>query len=376
MRRLILALLMLLTLPVSAADFKSHVIALPIGHGSSQFSLANSFTLDHADDQLEWIVQCSAATTITTLLPRYGVRTGTPPELIASIQGVGTDGNPDGTIKGGASPASVAFTPPADVTWNGTIRRLTLANTYACARGEWIAIVIAYSSGTIDGSNSSSFNDVITASPNSTAPYAIQNNAGARTRGVLTPLVGWASATNTYGVPVETVSVTQFSSDSTPDEYALKFTFDAAYGSTFQVNCVLVSIRTPAASKSILISLYEGTTALQTVTWDGDFVPTAASANRPNLTVCFDEATLATLNFGTTYYLGFAPQETSANFAITVMDMDAAGDLTAFPGGTDFYLSTRSDAGAWSDTTTSRPVVGMIITGWTEPTGRRRIIGG
>ncbi len=116
------------------ADAKQMLLGAPAPVRTA-LSFSN-FSLNQNTDQLEFVFQAPEAITITKLGYRYGVRTGTCPTYIHSLQGVGTDGNPDGAVKGGGSPASKTFTPPADTTFNGLFKYNTLDNAYTCARGE------------------------------------------------------------------------------------------------------------------------------------------------------------------------------------------------------------------------------------------------
>jgi hypothetical protein len=190
------------------------------------------------------------------------------------------------------------------------------------------------------------------------------------------PFWGYRSASKSFGFLPETNATTSFSSDSTPDEYALRFSLPAASCSTFSVVGMAWNGSTPAAAKTVVLTLYDGTTALQTVTWDSDVARAAATTNS-QMTFYFDEATLSVLTCGTVYRLAMAPQETASNLAVKVFTFDTAGDLGAVTGTVEWYLSTRTDAGAWTDTTTSLPLIVPLLQDVTEPAGSGgRIIGG
>lgn len=323
--------------------------------------------LDGTTDALEFIVQAPEAATITHLGFRYGLRALTPPTYRVSIQGVGTTGNPDGTIKGGGSPASATFTPPASTAWDGLWQWIALTNSYTCARGEFMALVIDYSSGTVNATNCSTFTSQFTGQTARTGfPYVIHNDATVRTRQANYAPWGYKSASATYGMPWQASVNTAYSSSSTPNEYGLAFEIPGA-GCTYQVAGVRAVITSPAATKSILVSLYDGTTALQTVTVDGDALRVAATAGT-SVEYYFDEVTLSTLNGDTTYYLGFAPQETAANLALSCWQAASAQDAAAPGGDGNWYLVTRS-GGAWTSDLTMRPVCEPILASYTAPTG-------
>src|SRR5262245_6559267 len=103
-----------------------------------------TLALNQSTDTMEFIWDSyDNGLVISRLGFRYGTRTGTPPTYRISLQGVDGSGLPDGTIKGGGSPASATFTPPADTSWNSTWQWINLSNTYTTAnRGEKLATVI------------------------------------------------------------------------------------------------------------------------------------------------------------------------------------------------------------------------------------------
>lgn len=325
-----------------------------------------SSTLDGSTDAAEWIFDAQEAATITKLGFRLTSKTGTSPTFKISLQGRTGGGVPDGTPKGGGTPASATFTVTSitagDWTW------ITLDNPYTCTRGERLSIVIAYDSGTIDGSNSIAVSiacDVF--GVRCGFPIGIANASGSRTRASGTPLYGYASSSRTFGFPVKAFTETQYSSTSTPDEYALGFTIPSGFGATMQIGGVRITGRCGAAAKSLLVTLYDGTTSLQTVTFDTDDYVSNASGFR-SMDYIFDETTLSTLTVGSMYRIGFAPQDTAHNFALCVMETSTSADLDAFPGGTDFFLSTRVDGADWdTDSTTKRPIAEFLIEDFTEP---------
>jgi hypothetical protein len=332
--------------------------------GGASFS---NFALDQTTDQAEWIFQARDAITITRLGFRYGARTGTPPTYRISLQGVGSTGNPDGTIKGAGSPASKTFTPPADTSWNGLWKWQTLDNAYTCSRGEFLAAVVDYSAGTVDGSNNSTFTSVVGYETGQIAgfPYAIQNNAGTRARQGNMSVYGYGSAGTAYGNPMQAVNQLSHTLSTTPDEYALAFNLAAGYGSTYKVAGVRANLQMPAGG-SLKAQLYSGTTILQTMTFDTDDL--AITSQRPG-ELWFQDAALTALSFGTTYRIGFQPQDAAGNYFFQSVGLAAAADAAAYPGGTQLWSSSRTDAGAWTDDLTARPLVELILADMTAGGG-------
>lgn len=354
------------------ADANLITIGMPLRVNA--ISSFQGFALNQTTDKMEIIFQAPEAATVTKLAFRYASRTGTPPTYKISLQGVDSSGNPDGTIKGGGTPASKTFTPPADATWNNTWREQTLDNSYACARGEFLAFVIEYSSGTVDGSNNSTFTITNSMTPGMGFPYAIQNDAGSRTRQANVPAFAYLSSSKTYGCPMVT---TLSQSITTTTEAAIKFALTSGIASTFKV----VGARFHGSldvTQTLTMTLYDGgnagdTTPLQTVTLDTDAA--RASATNAFFDLYFDEVTLSTLTVGNSYRLSLVVS--GGTNSLNGFGVNAVGDWSAWSGGSMFGLSTRT-GGNWTDTTTSRPFIDLILadlTGGSSGSGIAGLIG-
>lgn len=330
-----------------------------------------NFTLDGSTDALEYIFQAppgAASYSITRLGVRLGTITGTTPTYRLSLQGVDGSGNPDGTIKGGGTPASVTFS-PSGLGWsNNTWHWVDLDNAYSASPGELLAHVVDYSSGTVDGSNNASFTSTVgTNYTNLAFPYSITNNATVRTK-VATAMAcrAWGTSSVAYDFPSLSFTSTTYNSGSTPDEYALKWTLPADWGATYKVRGVRVMLGLAAAA-TMTVKLYDsdGSTVLQDIAWDTDHT-TGTSARWKQ--ILFNESSLSSLSFGTAYRIGFVPSS-ATNHSINYMDVDAAADWDAWPGGQNVLTSTRTDAGAWTDTTTRRLFCELVLADITEPSG-------
>ena len=342
-------------------------VGLPIPFGTDAATFA-AHTLNETTDQWEAIVYVPQGKIITQLGFRYSAQTGTPPTYKISVQGVTTAGIPDGTIKGGGSPASQTFTPPADTTWNNTWRWITLANSYTSA-GEPLAFVIAYDSGTVGAGNNSAINTTLVSAP-WRVPYINSNNNGSRTRSALLPLYGYRTSTEVYGYPVTNFSAASYSSDSTPDEYALRFNIPTDFCDTYTVIGLRAYLRIPAAAKTVNINLYDtdGTTVLQQVAWDTDISTGAATTAMAEF--YFPDNGLSTLDAGSTYRIGFQPQDTSTSLGLYTISSTDNASLGYTPFGTAWYLDTRTNAGAWTDNSTvnlERPYMELILGDWNIP---------
>lgn len=328
-----------------------------------------TFALNESLDVWATVFSLPTNIAITTVGFRYGVRTGTPPTYKISLQSVdASNGRPSGTVLGGGSPASKTFTPPADATWNSTWQWLTLDNAYTTT-GAIIALVIAYDSGTINSSNTGSFTTALNSGSVANLSYGFTNNvSGSPQKSQTAGVYGLRDASRTYGNPIVTLSNTQFSSDSTPDEYALRFMIPTTFCETFKISGFSAQLGGLVTGKTMVINLYDtdGTSVLQTFTWDADMVA-LAGFNCALVTIYFPEASLATLNAGSVYRLGFAPQETGALATLLTYDYDSAASLSSCPFGAEWYLNTRTNGGAWTNDSTvnyRRPGINLIFADW------------
>lgn len=349
------------------ADAKRLTMGLQLGAGTASAPAFSNFTLNQNNDAITWIVQASEAATITRLGVRLGVITGTTPTYRISAQGVGTTGLADGTIKGGTNNALKTFSPSGLGQTDGDWTWYTLDETFAVTRGEYFAIVVDYSSGTVDGSNNASFSIGITNTMEPCFPYPIQTNAGSAAKQAIFPTVGWGSASVAFGRPIETLTSTSFSAGSTPDEYACKFTLPAGWGSTFKLLGCRLPTGLSGTGQTLTFILYDsdGATELQNVTHDMDFI---SATNTRMGYFYFDEATLATLNFGSSYYLALRPDGTGTA-SVRTIGVDADDDAAAWPGGTIFAQATQTDDGGFSTDVKTRMDIELIFDDITEPAG-------
>lgn len=335
---------------------------------ANDLSLQN-FAMNHAGDQIEFLIQAKEAISITRLGFRSASKTGTTPTYKISLQGINSSGRADGTIKGGGSPASATFS-PTSLSWsNATFQWLTLDNAYACTRGEFLAVVIGHDSGTIDGSNYMSVTTTTTNAVHRFPCYVTYDgNTSTATRSG-TPLVGYGSSGTAYGAPIQSASQTSFNSGSAADELATRFTLPSGWGNTYQVAGFRM-LGAFAAGGTTKFNLYSGggasdTTVIASATFTHDYV---SSNSGGNFLFYFSDTTIPTLNFGSTYRLGIQPQG-AQNVTINWMGVASQADFEAFPMGQNFGYSSRVDGGNWTDDLTQRLAIEPILVDITEPSG-------
>jgi hypothetical protein len=99
----------------------------------------------------------------------------------------------------------------------------------------------------------------------------------------------------------------------------------------------------------------DGSTELASVSLDSNV---RVSANPGVFHSYFDSE--ITLTKDTNYRLSFMPT-TVTNASLMVGSYPTAAVLDALPGGQECHYTARTDAGSWSETTTKRPLMGVIV---------------
>lgn len=327
---------------------------------------ATNFAVDANNDGWGVVFQPETTDAITHVGFRYGARTGTPPTYTIQIEGVDASGFPDGADIGGGSPTAVTFTPPADTSINGLWQWKTLTNSYNPTDATPLALTIRYSSGTIDGSNFSSFTrSLVDVSASSHGfPYAVSLTAGTWAANAGTHIFGYKTATERHGTIVQGVFTTNTSTSG--QRSTMKFNIPATRGSTYQVAGFRCVARLPAAAGSYKYGLYNAAgTALQEVTMDSDHI-SAAGTTLPSR-FFFDIDSLATLSNGTDYYIGFE-SVSSSTVGLKGYQLAEADDRTAFSNGTNRCYSLWNGA-SWADDTTVVPQLDLILADITVASG-------
>lgn len=324
-----------------------------------------AFTLQTTTDSIEYLFQCEKAVTITQLGYTYGVRTGTPPTYQIDLEGINlTTGRADGTIKSGTN-AKATFTPPASTAQDGTTQYKTLTSSYACTKGEFLAMVIKYSSGTIGAGNNGSFAYQLGWSNFAYGfPYSVTVNTGAGTKRAGPPVFAYTDGTTYYGNPIQTMTQDCYSNAV---EDGITFTIPSTWCSTIKLKGVAWYGATPSAAKDTVVNLYSGvaagsTTVLDTATLDGDVLDANGSSRVTKVLFTTETA----LTCGNGYRIAFAPVSAASSFCLESAVVGANSDFSAWPWGINTFFSTRT-GGNWTDTTTKRPEVKFIFSDITAP---------
>lgn len=321
-----------------------------------------AFALDDSAEAVAYLFQAETSNAVTDLGFRVNARLGTPPTFVISIEGVDSSGNPDGVAI-----VSQTFTPPADNTWNGTWRWITLGSSWTPTKGQIYAIVIRYSSGTINASNGMQF--TTTLQPVSSGivglPYRATYTAGAWTKVSNSGVgpFGYKTASGVFGLPAQSVYTTTVATSGHRQAAAINLPVD--FGTTFKVAGIRGYFRSPNAGQSYKICVWDssGTELATTGTLDADAM--GSIGGEASSTGIF--TTTPTLNFGTEYYYGIE-SVSSSTVGIRGITLASAADRAAYPQGENRCLATWNGS-SWTKDTTTLPILDLLFDDVTVPTG-------
>jgi hypothetical protein len=299
--------------------------------------------------------------TITHVGFRQGTTTGTPASGSHKIglYTVDSGGLPTATDLGGGSPTEVTFQPTSandnKFVW------VALTNSVQIARGTFYAVVLQNNADTsANGITCAQRLSSFGWGPSDALPYGLTYAASTWTKSTSAfrqQIFGLKSSSMAFGCPIETGAVTPNVS-TTGQRVTTKFTLPSGWGSTYKIKSARNAWRVGAAAGSYIFGIWNSAgTLLQGGTLDSDIV--RAVATNGNMLLTFADTTLATLAFGTTYYVGLESVSASLvnSLGITLTNAD---DQLAFPLGTDVCYSLWNGS-AWVDTTTIRPCTTLIL---------------
>lgn len=321
---------------------------------------ATAITINASGDRMGWVFQCPKSGTLDWFEFLLTTFTQATNGLRVSFQTVDpTNGNPDGTqdqfrdITSGLASGNW-MTPPGVMTHDGTnggVKRTVTA-------GEWIACVIDFVSwaasdsvGITPGWNLVVADNLLAYVANaSTGTYAKNDGCG---------IFALKYADGTYAqfplfasVPAKTTTTTTFNSGSTPDERGLRFTIPIAarmLGGWVRLD----------ADAACDIVLYDsgGAVVAGPLAIDSDIRQQTTGQNAP-----FIWPAPVDLAASSVYRLVVKPG--ASNISLYQVTVESNARLGAFPLGTSAHLTTRTDAGAFSDTDTAYPLMGLLLNGF------------
>jgi hypothetical protein len=348
---------------VNAGPIFLPALQLPGGPLASGLALG-SIAFDSATDRAAWVGRAPVTDSLQTIYLRTGTVT-TGCTLDVRVETV-TNGRPSGTLLGTNTNASVVVDNADDNVW----KTATLTAAASLTKGQEFAIVVVVSSGTPNMNLAAPPGSLVTYAILAHYPLTLQDTGGGTwaTQGAgwewivqfasagVVPLVG-LNPTSGAG------TITAFNSGTSPDERALRF--------QAPMKCRVAGLRLAmfniAAGGDFTASLWDATgdvdgEALAQASIDGDFALSATQDGYVDLLF----ATPVELSAGTTYYAGVRA-DTANNIGLAEFsNANVTNALRGFQGvDASMYLSTRTwtagAAGAWSDTTTTLPLIYLIV---------------
>lgn len=335
------------------------------GQGPGALGSATNVSLNGTGIGIAWIEQAQTTDPITRFHFRVGARTGTPPSYVGAIETLDTSGKPSGTDIGGGSPTAKIFTPPASGAWDGTVQEITFTNPWTPAScGDKFAITIRYSSGTCDASNLLSFTRVYGNSMLDSVHFPANATlaAGAWTLQTTRGNIAWGTASTMYGRLILGGQTTA-TANTAGHRSGMYFTLPAGFGTTYQVDHVVITGKLGAAAGSTKVAIWDTSgTVMASHTIDADCSVSPAS-NRTTV-IHFD--TPATLNYGQKYYVGF--EVISGTVYVHGITCNATDEVASMPLGANIGFSTF-DGAAWTESAFTQPLIELGFKDITVPSG-------
>ena len=311
-------------------------------------TIASSSLMSATTHKCGLVCHAPKAGNIRKILFRMGTGAGVA-SMNMRVETVNASGQPSGTLVNAG--ASGTFTPAANTDFS-----VTLGTDATVTRGQLIAVIIT-------GGASAPNNRLATTNAvlNGNFPYLAYFSTAWSFFGD-TPVMAFEYDDGSYahvaGVwPVNAVNNATFNSGSTPDEKGIKF--------RFPFGCKIDALWFHADTDANFdLKLYDsdGSTVLETVTWDSDYREvTAAATSAVALTA---ERTLAA---NTWYRLTALPG--ASNISIVDYTVFSAAAREACQGGANIMGASRTDAGAWTDETTTMRLMGVRVSQIDFPSG-------
>lgn len=259
----------------------------------------------------------------------------------------GATGDPSGTLFGTTTNATVLA---ASITANAWVTSPALTADAAVTQGDLLAIVLAPT-----GTPNYQVNGMTVGTSGVRLPYLDLGTTYTKVTSNL-PVVGLEYSDGSFAAiaqvwPINAINTHTYNNGSTPDEYALKF--------QLPVGARLAGVWLWADTDGDFdLVLYDNSsTALLTKSFDKD--------NRQGTGIGFHFLRFGgsqAISANTTYQLAIKPT-TATSLTIYSFDVNSAALLDQLSGGQNFNHSTRTDAGAWTDTATRRLFIGLMLDG-------------
>ena len=241
------------------------------------------------------------------------------------------------------------------------------ATSITSTNSRWVSVVFEYTTFTAADSIIIS----ALASGSSAAPqYAglggvgLLNTAAYVAQGLHAPVIAFECDDGSYAFmskcyPVSATSTVSIANNAAIRAAGMKFRVDKET----QIDGMGLAMAIPNGADGTL-TLYDsdGTTVLRSIAIDNDAVLTTTSR------LMYGKVEPVTLAANTYYRLAFVSTTTTAA-TMAYIDVNAAGLMDAFALGQDLHWTQRDAVGAWTETTTRRPIFMLDIVGVHDGSG-------
>lgn len=313
--------------------------------GSANFT---QVTLDAAGESHAFIFQAPQSGSID----RIGFRTGavtTGNTVDVRLETVSTTtGDPSGSLVAVGANAALAIADADDNVW----KEATLTTPCAVTRGTLYAVVIVVPAST--NLTIATLGTVADWTTGWNFPYSDDFTAGAWAKSQNSPTINVRYTDGSYPIlgnlPLSAIAATTFNADSSPDERGLYFTLPFPA----RLSGVLLNAAF-AGGSTIKVYDSDGSTVLTSLAIDADQVRTANPG-----TSRFLLPSAVELDENEAYRVTVLPSSTTDN-TLTHLTVNAAAMLDGLDGGQAFHLTTREGGGSWSQTTTQRPLIHLLL---------------
>lgn len=311
--------------------------------------------LNTSSDRLGMVFRIGKAGNIRKFgIVTRAVTTGTTLDLRIETVNL-TDGNPSGTLWATDTNASLVVGSGDDYVFLES----TLTADAVVSLGDLIAAVVANSgSGVLNLAASSDWQ-------NCYASYCSRYTASAWTKqtGVVPIcLLQYDDGSYVYSEGIHasvSVTHTSYGSTSSPDERGLKFSFPMPV----KIRGIWAYID-PDNNFNIKLYDTDGSTTLIDLAIDNDAVVSKAER-----LFVYLFPSIVTLQKNSFYRLTLVPNS-ATTMELGGITVNAAAHLDCEQGGQNFHQTTRTDSGSWTDTTTARPYIGLILDSFDDGSGQ------
>jgi hypothetical protein len=323
----------------------------------SAFSTTPSFAsalLDATGEKAGAVFQAPKTGNIRRVGLRFGtVTTATDTDI--RIETVNSSGQPSGTLWNSPTNTTLATIPAASIVSNTWVFSPNLTADAAVTQGDFLAVMVA-------PTGTPNLNMSYSATGFQNIPYVAAFLNGAWTLVDDTPVFAIEYSDGSYGTipgmyPWTVLASVSFNSGSTPDERGLYF-------------------RLPVPTRCrgvVVIGDLDSDATVRLYDADGSAVLQSAShvAARRGSTAAgwhyFLWGGTQPLLANTFYRATLLPG--AGNIAQLEFEVNAAAQLGQIAGGADMHLTTRTDAGAWTQTTNRRPFMMLLLDAFDDGVG-------